>query len=313
MEILITGGSGDVGRYLVWDLAGRGHRVRVLDRALPNGYSLPVSQETLFKGQLEDKELVVRAVKGVEAVIHLAWSFSDDPLEVFGGDLIGHINLLTAAARAGVKHFIYASTATVYGRAAGHPVVEEHPCLVGEARKPLYALGKFAAEELCRQYCREQGLPVTIFRFWWAFGDEIGGRHLRNLIRVALNGEVLRVPVAAGGTFVSMADLAAACRLVLAGEGACGQVYNLGSLYLTWEEIASKIIELTGSAGKLQLVPQDEWTGPAFLNEVWDLSWEKAARELGYRPTLTVDECRSALTRALLRCVDKVRAEREKS
>lgn len=309
MRVLITGGAGDVGRYLVRDLAGRGHQVRVLDRSLPTTDNLPVSRENLFKGLLEDNELVVRAVTGVEAVIHLAWSFSDDPLEIFGGDLVGHINLLTAASGTGVKHFIYTSTATVYGRAAGHPVIEEHPCLVGEARKPLYALGKFAAEELCRQFYREQGLPVTIFRFWWAFGDEIGGRHLRNIIREALADKAIQVPVAAGGTFVSMADLAAACRLVLAGEGASGRVYNLGSLYLTWEEIAGRIIELTGSASKLQLVPQGEWTGPTFLNEVWDLSWEKAARELGYQPILTADRGRSAFTRALLRCVDRVRAE----
>ncbi|BCV21836.1 NAD-dependent epimerase/dehydratase family protein [Moorella sp. Hama-1] len=309
MRILVTGGAGEVGRYLIRDLMGRGHMIRVVDRTSGFCEGLKDGQVEPLMGSLEDKELMARVVEGVEAVIHLAWSFSDAPLDVFGGDLVGHINLLEAAVAAGVRHFIYTSTATVYGRATTQPVLEDHPCLIGEARKPLYALGKFVAEELCRLYYREHGLPVTIFRFWWAFGDAIGGRHLRNLVRAALRDEPIPVPVAAGGTFVSMADLAAACRLVLARENASGQVYNLGSLYLTWEEIVSKIIELTGSAGIMQLIPQDEWTGPAFLKEVWDLSWEKASRELGYQPVLTAGRGRSAFTKALVRCVNKVREE----
>ena len=309
MRILVTGGAGDVGRYLISDLLSCGQMIRVVDRASNSGKGWKGGPEKLFIGRLEDKEIVEQAVEGVDAIIHLAWSFSDEPLDIFGGDLVGHINLLEAAVATGVRHFIYTSTATVYGRATTQPVLEDHPCLIGEARKPLYALGKFAAEELCRLYYQEHGLPVTIFRFWWAFGDEIGGRHLRNLVRAALRDEPIQVPVAAGGTFVSMADLAAACRLVLAREGASGQVYNLGSLYLTWEEIVSKIIELTGSAGVMQMIPPGEWTGPAFLKEVWDLSWEKATRELGYQPVLTAGRGRTAFTKALVRCVKKVREE----
>ncbi|WP_406676469.1 NAD-dependent epimerase/dehydratase family protein [Moorella sp. ACPs] len=312
MQILVTGGAGDVGRYLVQDLCYHGHQVRVLDRALSFLDNPVSSQVNLFGGDLADKELVTRAVDGAEAVIHLAWSFSDDPLDIFGGDLVGHINLLTASAKAGISHFIYTSTATVYGRATSRPVLEDHPCLVGEARKPLYALGKFAAEELCRQYYREQGLPVTIFRFWWAFGEEIGGRHLRNLIRAALHDDPIQVPAAAGGTFVSMADLALACRLALSRPGAAGQTYNLGSLYLTWEEIASRIIELTGSGSKLQVVPPGEWKGPVFLNEVWELSWDKASRELDYQPVFTGDQGRKAFVKALAKCINKVRATEKK-
>jgi UDP-glucose 4-epimerase len=312
MQVLVTGGAGDVGRYLVQDLCYHGHQVRILDRALSFLDSPGSSQVNLFGGDLGDKELVARAVDGAEAVIHLAWSFSDDPLDIFDGDLVGHINLLEASARAGLNRFIYTSTATVYGRATTRPVYEDHPCLIDEARKPLYALGKFAAEELCRHYYREQGLPVTIFRFWWAFGDEIGGRHLRNLIRTVLRDEPIQVPAAAGGAFVSMADLAQACRLALSRPEAVGQTYNLGSLYLTWEDIASRIIELTGSVSKLQVIPPSEWSGPTFLNEVWDLSWEKAARELDYQPAFTGNHGREAFFKALVKCINKVRATEKK-
>lgn len=309
MQILVAGGAGDVGRYLVQDLCYQGHQVRVLDRAL-SFLDIPAGgQVKLFGGELRDRDLVAKAVESTEAVIHLAWSFSDEPMDVFAGDLVGHINLLAESIKAGVGHFIYTSTATVYGRATTRPVKEDHPCLIDEARKPLYALGKFAAEKLCYHYFREKGLPVTIFRFWWAFGEEIGGKHLRNLIRTALRGEPIQVSATAGGTFVSMADLAQACRLALSSPEAAGQLYNLGSFYLTWEEIARMLIQLTGSRSELQIIPPEEWAGPAFLNEVWELSWEKATRELNYQPVLTGEEGRQAFSKAMVACINKVQGE----
>ncbi|WP_338823362.1 hypothetical protein MHOCP_15760 [Moorella humiferrea] len=307
MQILVAGGAGDVGRYLVQDLCYQGHQVRVLDRAL-SFLDIPAGgQVNLYGGDLRDRNLVAKAVEGVKAVIHLAWSFSDEPMDVFGGDLVGHINLLEESIKAGVGHFIYTSTATVYGRATTRPVKEDHPCLIEEARKPLYALGKFAAEKLCHHYFRERGLPITIFRFWWAFGEEIGGRHLRNLVRTALRGETIQVPAGAGGTFVSMADLAQACRLAISTKASAGQIYNLGSLYLSWEEITGMLVQMAGSSSEVQIISADEWTGPAFLNEVWDLSWEKAARELNYRPNDTGERGRQAFSKALIACINKVR------
>ena len=77
-----------------------------------------------------DAELLDNVLFGMDIVIHLAWSFSDDPRVVFAEDIKRHVNLLEAASSSKVSHFIYASTATVYGRAVDH--------------------------------------PVTIFRFWWA-------------------------------------------------------------------------------------------------------------------------------------------------
>jgi len=68
--------------------------------------------------------------------------------------------------------------------------------------------------------------------------------------------------------------------LAIASPAASGQVYNLGSLFLTWQEIGKMIVRLTGSTSGIQLIPSDRWKGPAFLNEIWDLSWDKAEREL---------------------------------
>jgi len=309
MKVLIAGGAGEVGKYLIKDFSNRGYEIVVLDRAQKTEEvgKLPINY---YEGNLMDAALVNGSVQGTDVIINLAWSFADEPHTIFEEDIKGHLHLLEAAASSGVKNFIYTSTATVYGRAMLHPVTESHPCLIGDARKPLYALGKYTAEELCRYYHKERGLPVTIFRFWWAFGENIGGRHLRDLIRKSLNSQPLEMVRGAGGAFLTMGDLSRAIASTVATPtNASGQTYNLGSLFLTWEEIGAMIVNLTHSKSSVQLVPSDQWKGPAFLNEVWDLSWEKANQDLGFEPQHPTENIRSLFVEALRNCIDQVSKE----
>jgi nucleoside-diphosphate-sugar epimerase len=308
MRTLIAGGAGEVGRHLAKDFSLQGDEIRILDRAPGRGeIEGPIHY---VQGDLTDRECVQNAVEGCQTVIQLAWSFSDDPQVVFGEDIRGHGNLLEAASAAGVKSFIYASTATVYGRAVQHPVTENHPCLIVEARKPIYALGKYVSEELCRVYHRERGLPITIFRFWWAFGASIGGRHLRELIGKTLKNQPVEMVRVAGGAFLSMGDLGKAVKMAMANPVASGQIYNLGSFFLTWEEIAARVIALAGSKSNLQFIPSEQWRGPAFLNEVWDLSWKKAEKDLQYEPTDLSTALESQFMSALRDCLNLVKARK---
>jgi UDP-glucose 4-epimerase len=309
MRVLIVGGAGEVGRYLAKDFSHQGHEVTILDRKPKDPHMNQRLAIPYLQGDLTDAALVTNAVQGKEAVIHLAWSFSDDPHTIFGEDIEGHIHLLDASLSAGVRSFIYTSTATVYGRAIVRPVTETHPCLIGDARKPLYALGKYTAEELCKVYSKERGLSTTIFRFWWAFGDNIGGRHLRDLIRKSLKNQPLEMVRGAGGSFITMTDLSRAMISAITNPAASGQIYNLGSLFLTWEEIGKKIVELTDSTSAIQLIPSAKWQGPAFLNEVWDLSWDKAKRELSYEPRDSPERMISFFMEALKNCVAQAKKE----
>jgi nucleoside-diphosphate-sugar epimerase len=307
MRILIAGGAGDVGRHLADDFSRQGDEVRILDRAPGRGeIEGPIQY---VQGDLNDRECVQNAVEGCETVIHLAWSFADDPQVVFAGDIRGHVNLLEAASAAGVKSFIYASTATVYGRAVQHPVTENHPCLIVEARKPIYALGKYVSEELCRVYHRERGLPTIILRFWWAFGESIGGRHLRELIGRILKNQPLDLVRGAGGAFLSMGDLGKAMKMAMVNPVASGQIYNLGSFFLTWEEIVARVIALAGSKSNLRFIPSEQWRGPAFLNEVWDLSWKKAEKDLQYEPPDPSSAIEGQFMNALRDCLNRVKKE----
>ena len=307
MHVLIVGGAGEVGRYLTEDFSRQGFNVTILDRAAkPQEMGDPWSVAYL-KGEITDRAMVNEAARGQDVIIHLAWSFADDAPTIFGEDIKGHIHLLEAASSSGVQHFIYTSTATVYGRAVLHPVTETHPCLIGEARKPLYALGKVTAEELCLAYHKERSLPVTIFRFWWAFGDRIGGRHLRELVKKSLKHEPLEMVQGAGGSFVTMADLGEAVVRAMKRTAPPGQIYNVGSLFLTWEEIGKMIVHLTQSTSIIQLIPPDRWQGPAFLNEIWDLNWDKAERELGYKPQSSNQHMRDQFMDALRSCIAQVK------
>jgi UDP-glucose 4-epimerase len=260
-----------------------------------------------FQGNLIDRALVNEVVQGMDVIINLAWSFADEPHTIFEEDIKGHLHLLEAASSSGVKHFIYTSTATVYGRAVLHPVTESHPSLIGDARKPLYTLGKYTAEELCRFHNRERSLPVTIFHFWWAFGEKIGGRHLRDLVKESLRHQPLEMVHGAGGTFVTMVDLGGAMMSAITKPGPSGQIYNVGSLLLTWEEIGAMIVRLTELNSSIQPIPSTEWQGPAFLNEVWDLNREKAERDLGFKPGHSNEEMRSQFVKALQKCINQVK------
>ena len=305
MKILIAGGAGEVGKHLVQDLTDQGHRVRVLDRA-----EKTKGLRDAIRGDLSDPALVSAAVEGVDAIVNLAWSFAEDPQVIFGEDIRGHVNLLEAACTHKVSRFIYTSTATVYGKAVHHPVTEAHPCLIAEARKPLYALGKYTAEELCRHYFKTRGLPTTIFRFWWAFGATIGGSNLRDLDQKS-HTESAPGDGAGRGRRISHHGGSGT------GDPAGGIETRRGrpdiqrrQPFFVVERDRGYHHRPDGFDG-LSSNPylQRHWRGAAFLNEVWDLDWSKARQEIGYEPAGSVEAMKASFMEALKSCVAQVRSE----
>ncbi|MGD0267275.1 MAG: NAD(P)-dependent oxidoreductase [Candidatus Methylomirabilota bacterium] len=299
MRILVTGGNGSIGRELVPALLARGHLVVALDKELEALRTLSHPRLELLSGAVEDAVAVGKAARGAEAIIHLAWSFSDDPQVLLEQDLRGHLLLLDVAKAQGVRHFLYTSTAVVYGKPVRVPIDEDHPLGVLEARKPAYGMAKEFAEKLTLLAAQTQALPATILRFWWAFGEEIGGRHLREMLRTAAAGKPLPVPANCGGSFLSMEDFIQAVELILLNPGSFGQVFNLASAYVTWEEIARMAVEITGSSAGVEVIPATEWTGAAFLADRWELDDRRIREKLGFKATCDPAGVRDALRRAL--------------
>ena len=301
MRILVTGGNGSVGRELVPALTGSGHHVVVLDKDLSALEAMGQPHLELVRGGVEDRAAVEAAARGAEAIVHLAWSFSDDPQVLLDQDLRGHLLLLAAARALRVRHFLYTSTAVVYGKPIRVPIDEDHPLRVLEARKPAYGMAKEFAEKLTLLAARADGVPSTILRFWWAFGDEIGGRHLREMLRTAAAGQPLLVPADCGGSFLTMQDFCSAIEMALLNPAAFGQVFNLASAYITWEEVAGMVAAAVGSAGGVATVPVTEWKGAAFLADRWELEDGRIREALGFKPARDPAGVREALRRAIAR------------
>lgn len=307
-KILITGGAGSCGRFLTSSLLERGHLVRVIDRDVTPLRSVTSPNLTLISAGVEDRAAVRSAVEGVDAIVHLAWSFSEVPLEVLEQDLRGHLYLLEEAVSHKVGHLIYASTAVVYGKPRYSPIDEGHPLLVEEARKPLYGIAKAAAEKLCLLYGMGNGVPATVVRFWWAYGEEIGGKHLREMLKTAAAGEALEVPADSGGSFVHMADLSQGIERALFRPEAFGRTFNFSTVYVTWEEVAEMVRDVTGSRSPIRCVPRDAWTGSAFLADPWELSDALARRLLGYRPK-DPHAAKASLKVAISKCWEAMRTK----
>ncbi len=297
MRILITGGNGDIGRKLVSALLLRGHELVVLDREV--GALVPQPRLRVVRGEVEDRASVEEACRGAEVIVHLAWSFSDDLGHLLQHDLRGHVFLQETARRERVGRLLYASSAVVYGKPVRHPIDENHPLLVLAARKPAYAIAKEFGEKLTLLGAATGGLPAAVLRFWWAFGPQVGGRHLREMLKTAAAGQALAVPAGCGGSFLSLDDFVQAVDLLLRVDLGSGRVYNLASAYVTWEEIARFVVDVTGSAAPIRVVPPEEWTGAAFLADRWELDDRRIRTEVDFTPAQDPGGVRLALREAI--------------
>lgn len=306
MRVLVTGGNGSVGRELVPALLAGGHDVAVLDRDVGAIEALSSRRLSLVRGGVEDRAAVEEAMAGAEAVLHLAWSFSDEPAVLVERDLRGQQLVLDVARAGRARHLVYASSAIVYGKPGWVPIGEDHPLRVLEARKPAYAVAKEAAEKLALLAARTGGPPATILRFWWVFGEEIAGRHLRDMLAAAAAETRLRVPSECGGSFLSIEDLLHALQTILFDPRSFGETFNLASAYVTWEEVARMVLEVTGSTAGVEVVPASTFAGPAFMADSWHLDDRRFRTMLGWEPRRGPAQVRELLKRAVGRTWDRI-------
>ena len=179
MTVLVTGGAGYIGSHMVLELADAGERVIVLDNlttghdwAIPTGVPLVV-------GDSGNQELVDRLLRdeAVDAIIHFAASIVvpdsvRDPLGYYRNNTMNTRALIECAARAGVRHFIFSSTAAVYGNPAEIPVTED------AALAPIspYGWSKLMSEVMLRDASRAHGLNHVILRYFNVAGADPLGR-----------------------------------------------------------------------------------------------------------------------------------------
>jgi UDP-glucose 4-epimerase len=179
MTILVTGGAGYIGSHMVHELVDTGEPVVVLDNLSTGFRFLLPGSVPFFVGSTGDRELVARIIAEhqVTAIIHFAASIVvpdsvRDPLGYYLNNTMNTGILLDVAIKAGVKQFIFSSTAAVYGNAETVPVPEEAPT----APIAPYGTSKLMSEIMIHDAGKAYGLRFVILRFFNVAGADPRGR-----------------------------------------------------------------------------------------------------------------------------------------
>ena len=195
MTVLVTGGAGYIGSHMVHALRDTGESVVVLDN-LSTGFAWALPGDVpLFVGETGEANLVsaIIAAHDVRAVIHFAASIVvpdsvADPLGYYRNNTSNARTLIECAVKGGVKHFIFSSTAAVYGTPQTLPVEEDAPLLP----ESPYGTSKLMTEIMLRDACRAHGMTHAILRYFNVAGADPAGRvgqsspHATHLIKVAV-------------------------------------------------------------------------------------------------------------------------------
>jgi UDP-glucose 4-epimerase len=250
-NVLVTGGAGYIGSHAVKALRARGARVLVYDN-LSAGHRKAVRDADLVEADVHDVPRLRETIRrhDIDAVMHFAaWlSVGDsvkDPAGYYQNNVLGTLAVLDAMVAEDVKHFVFSSTAAVFGNPEDTPITESHPT------RPINAYGetKLAVERALPHFERAYGLRSIALRYFNAAGadpeGELGEDHApeQHLIPRAIDAALGRDSFQVFGDdydtpdgtclrdYIHVTDLASAHVLALEAlrRGANSTQYNLGN------------------------------------------------------------------------------------
>lgn len=265
MRVLVTGGSGFIGRQVVRRLSERGDEVVVLDLVPHHDPAVAT-----VVGDICDAEAVARALgDGADAVVHLAARTSvlesvKDPDGVFRTNVLGTEQVLEACRRLGVGSFVLASTNAVVGD-VGTDVIDERAAL-----RPLtpYGATKAAAEMLMSAYAASYGIRTVALRFTnvYGLGMQTKDSVVARLMKAALGGPA--VPMYGTGEqvrdYLFVVDAVGAVELAMGLDQA--EVLTIGAgRSVSIKELHRLAEEATGTTIPLEPVPAKPGEMPAVV------------------------------------------------
>jgi UDP-glucose 4-epimerase len=304
MTVLVTGGAGYIGGHMVLGLVDAGEKVVVLDN-LSTGYSWAVPDGVaLVVGDFGDSELVAKIIEtyAIDAIAHFAAKIVVpesvvDPLGYYLNNSCNAHTLIAAAVKSGVKHFIFSSTAAVYGDTASEPVTETTPL------HPIspYGRSKLMVEWMLEDVSRACHFRYVALRYFNVAGADPKGRlgqtskNATHLIKIAAQTALGRRPsmmvygedyATRDGTcerdFIQVTDLADAhldALRYLRGGGAstvCNCGYGHGA---TVREVIEVVRKVSGVDFKVEIGPRRAGDPAVIVARA-----ERAREVLGWKP-----------------------------
>jgi UDP-glucose 4-epimerase len=297
-RILITGGAGFIGTHLAERLC-RDNDLVLFDNYRRDSLSgLAVASHPrvkVLRGDILEPASVATAVEGVDTILHLAAiagvsSYYEMPLKTLQVNILGTVNLLEAAVKAGAKAFVHFSTSEVFGSMALN-VTEEHPHGIGPTsdKRWVYATSKLAGENFTLRTGEQHGLHAVAVRPFNVYGPrQTGEGAISNFCRAALKGDPLTVygDGSAIRAWCYVSDMVDAVLLALATPEASCQSFNIGNPREaeTTNSLARRIAALIpGSTITRKEIQRSEVA-------VRVPCIDKARRILGFAPTVDLDE-----------------------
>lgn len=259
MKVLVTGADGFIGSHLVESLLKSGTDVRafVLYNSLNSWGWLDHAPESVrrdldvFAGDIRDPNGVRTAMKGCDAVLHLAALIAipfsyHSPDSYVDTNVKGTLNVLQAARDLGVSRVVHTSTSEVYGTARFVPITEEHPL---QGQSP-YSASKIGADQLAYSFYSSFGLPVVIARPFNTYGPRQSARAVIPTIitQIASGRKQIKLgAITPTRDFSFVGDTCAAFGAVLHSKQGVGEVVNFGSNFeVSIGDTARMIAEVMG-------------------------------------------------------------------
>ncbi len=303
--ILVTGGAGYIGSHTVLQLRARGERVVVLDN-LSTGFRQSVLDTPLIEANVGDRAKVLETLRsyGIDTVMHFAAhtivpESVANPLKYYGNNTCSTRNLLECCAEVGVKHFVFSSTAAVYGIPAEAYADEQAPT----APINPYGTSKLMSELMLRDLAAASKLRYVSLRYFNVAGSDSDGRIGQStreatlLVKVACQAAVgKREQVSVFGTdyptpdgtgvrdYIHVEDLATAHLKALDYLRADGASATLNCGYghgYSVREVLASVQRLSGQKLKIVESPRRAGDPPILVARA-----ERIRSVLGWRPRL---------------------------
>lgn len=298
-KILVAGGAGFIGSHIVDELLQKDMEVTVIDN-LYTGQLENIAHHKenknfhFIKGDVRNLKLIESVVKGVDAVFNEAAVVSvprsmENPLLANEVNVAGTLNLLKASLDAGVKRFIQASSASVYGDTKTLPLTEDLP------PKPIspYAVSELAAENYAKVFYPAFDLETVCLRYFNVYGPRQTYSPYSGVITIFVNQLLMNQRPAIFGDgkhtrdFVYVKDVVNANMLALTRREATGETFNIATGKAT--TINKMVKNLREILDKEELKPLHKDPRPGDIRHSY-ASIEKARKLLDYKPMFSLKE-----------------------